>query len=100
MPLFQISSRLDGKTYEVDWDTDKAVLRVNQPSASSPVPTGWAPAPPTPPPGFAIFPGLDTDNVRAFEEGRLSRSGEGNPYESTKGRFNQSTAWAFGVLCK
>jgi hypothetical protein len=35
MPLFQIVSKLDGKTYDVDWDTDSPILRINQPTIAS-----------------------------------------------------------------
>lgn len=41
MPLFQIVSKLDGKTYDIDWGADRPVLRVSQPESASVPAAGW-----------------------------------------------------------
>ena len=99
MPLFQIVSKIDGKTYDVDWDTNNPVLQVNQPVEASVSATGWG-GPPPMPSNYGLCPNLDVGLVRAFEQGRLSRDGEENPYAPKGSRSDLSTAWAFGVLCK
>ena len=105
MPLFQVTSRFNGKQYDVNWDASGPLLRVSLGVSAFPPPAA-PPAfpPPAAPPGFP--PKASTPNnpseaqICAFEEGRLSHPNEANPYALKKENADLATSWAFGVLCK
>lgn len=96
MPLFQVTSRFNGKQYDVNWDASGPLLRVSLGVSAFP--------PPAAPPGFppiASTPNNPSEaQICAFEEGRLSHPNEANPYALKKENADLATSWAFGVLCK